>query len=68
MQRELETPLARRIVRGEVRDGMHVLVDVVSDGLVFKAAEATVAAREEGNSENGNDQQQRGRHIRTDTE
>jgi ATP-dependent Clp protease ATP-binding subunit ClpB len=44
MQRELETPLARRIVRGEVRDGMHVLVDVVSDGLVFKAAEATVAA------------------------
>jgi ATP-dependent Clp protease ATP-binding subunit ClpB len=44
MQRELETPLARRIVRGEVRDGMHVLVDVVSDGLVFKAAEATVSA------------------------
>jgi ATP-dependent Clp protease ATP-binding subunit ClpB len=44
MQRELETPLARRIVRGEIRDGMHVLVDVVSDGLVFKAAEATVSA------------------------
>jgi ATP-dependent Clp protease ATP-binding subunit ClpB len=41
MQRELETPLARRIVAGEVRDGMHVLVDVVSDGLVFKATEAT---------------------------
>jgi ATP-dependent Clp protease ATP-binding subunit ClpB len=40
MQRELETPLARQIVRGEIRDGMHVLVDVVSDGLVFKAAEA----------------------------
>ncbi|RPI08912.1 MAG: AAA family ATPase, partial [Zetaproteobacteria bacterium] len=44
MQRELETPLARRIVRGEVRDGMHVLVDAVSDGLAFKAAEATVLA------------------------
>jgi hypothetical protein len=28
-------------VGGEVRDGMHVLVDVVSDGLVFKATEAT---------------------------
>jgi len=44
MQRELETPLARRIVRGEVRDVMHVPVDVVSDGLVFKTAEATAPA------------------------
>ena len=44
MQRELETPLARQIVRGEVRDGMDVLVNAFSHGLVFKAAKATVSA------------------------
>ena len=39
IQREVETPLARRMVTGAIRDGMHVLVDAVGDGLVFKAEE-----------------------------
>jgi len=32
IQREIETPMARRILGGEVRDGHHVLVDLGSDG------------------------------------
>ncbi|MBV9769598.1 MAG: AAA family ATPase, partial [Bryobacterales bacterium] len=38
IQREIETPLARRILGGEVRDGHHVVVDVGPAGqLVFES-------------------------------
>ena len=44
IQREIETPLARRILGGEVRDGHHVRVDLDSAGhLVF---ESKLASRE----------------------
>ncbi|HTB20075.1 MAG TPA: AAA family ATPase, partial [Bryobacteraceae bacterium] len=44
IQREIETPLARRILGGEVRDGHHVKVDLdPADHLVF---ESNVANRE----------------------
>ena len=37
IQREIETPMARRILGGEVRDGQHVSVDVdSSDKLQFQ--------------------------------
>jgi ATP-dependent Clp protease ATP-binding subunit ClpB len=32
IQREIETPLARKILAGEVRDGQAVLVDAAADG------------------------------------
>jgi ATP-dependent Clp protease ATP-binding subunit ClpB len=32
IQNEIETPLAERIIAGELRDGMHVAVDVASGG------------------------------------
>ncbi len=32
IQREVETPLARKILAGEIRDGQHVMVDVDSSG------------------------------------
>jgi ATP-dependent Clp protease ATP-binding subunit ClpB len=32
IQREIETPMARRILGGEIRDGHHVLVDLDSSG------------------------------------
>jgi ATP-dependent Clp protease ATP-binding subunit ClpB len=38
IQREIETPLARRILGGEVRDGHHIVVDVDPAGhLVFES-------------------------------
>ncbi len=44
IQREIETPLARRILGGEVRDGQHIVVDLSPAGnLVF---ESKVAGRE----------------------
>jgi ATP-dependent Clp protease ATP-binding subunit ClpB len=44
IQREIETPLARRILGGEVRDGHRVVVDLDSAGhLVF---ESKLAGRE----------------------
>jgi ATP-dependent Clp protease ATP-binding subunit ClpB len=44
IQREIETPLARKILGGEVRDGYHVGVDVDSSGnLKF---ESKIASRE----------------------
>ncbi|HTC90885.1 MAG TPA: ATP-dependent chaperone ClpB, partial [Bryobacteraceae bacterium] len=44
IQREIETPLARRILGGEVRDGNHIVVDVDPAGhLVF---ETRIASRE----------------------
>ena len=32
IQREIETPIARRILSGEIRDGQHVFVDLDSSG------------------------------------
>jgi ATP-dependent Clp protease ATP-binding subunit ClpB len=44
IQREIETPLARRILGGEVRDGHRVMVDLdPADHLVF---ESKLAGRE----------------------
>jgi ATP-dependent Clp protease ATP-binding subunit ClpB len=37
LQREVETELARRLLRGEVRDGQHVTVDYRNHELVFEA-------------------------------
>ena len=34
IQREIETPMARRILGGEVRDGQHVVVDLDPAGQV----------------------------------
>jgi ATP-dependent Clp protease ATP-binding subunit ClpB len=42
IQREIETPMARRILGGEVRDGHHVVVDLGSDGhLSFESKDAS---------------------------
>ncbi len=35
IQREIETPLAKRIVGGEIRDGQTLLLDVAPDGPGF---------------------------------
>jgi ATP-dependent Clp protease ATP-binding subunit ClpB len=32
IQREIETPLARRILSGEIRDGQHVYIDLDGSG------------------------------------
>ena len=41
IQREVETPLARRLVAGEVRDGQHVVVDTDASGaLEFHVGQA----------------------------
>jgi ATP-dependent Clp protease ATP-binding subunit ClpB len=37
IQREVETPLARKILSGEIRDGRKVYVDVQAGGLTFEA-------------------------------
>ncbi len=43
LQREVETPLARRILGGEVRDGQKVIVDAVGGALTFTVAAQTAA-------------------------
>ena len=43
IQREVETALAKRILSGEVRDGMAVHVDVRGGALSFEPVQATVA-------------------------
>jgi ATP-dependent Clp protease ATP-binding subunit ClpB len=43
IQRELETPLANRLVAGEITDGDRVLVDAGEDGLVINTAAAAAA-------------------------
>ena len=44
IQREIETPMARRILGGEVRDGQRVVVDLDPSGnLIF---ESKIASRE----------------------
>jgi ATP-dependent Clp protease ATP-binding subunit ClpB len=44
IQREIETPLARKIIAGEVRDGQKLYLDVAENGLKFETVEATVGA------------------------
>jgi len=44
IQREVENPLARRILAGEFKDGDTVLVDVTPDGLVFTKKPEAVPA------------------------
>ncbi|MFN3324463.1 MAG: ATP-dependent chaperone ClpB [Bryobacteraceae bacterium] len=44
IQKEVETPLARLILKGEVRDGQVVEVDARAGGLVFTPVGATVSA------------------------
>jgi ATP-dependent Clp protease ATP-binding subunit ClpB len=39
IQREIETPLARRILAGEVRDGEKVFLGVRDGALTFETAE-----------------------------
>jgi ATP-dependent Clp protease ATP-binding subunit ClpB len=43
IQREIETPLARRILAGEVRDGQHVFVDVDGSGKLRFETQAVAA-------------------------
>ncbi|HZU27918.1 MAG TPA: AAA family ATPase, partial [Bryobacteraceae bacterium] len=43
IQREIETPLARRILAGEVRDGQHVYVDVDGSGNLRFETQAVAA-------------------------
>ncbi|MEP7362567.1 MAG: ATP-dependent chaperone ClpB [Acidobacteriota bacterium] len=44
IQREVETPLARRILSGEVRDGQTVVADAKGGGLIFEAKRSEVPA------------------------
>jgi ATP-dependent Clp protease ATP-binding subunit ClpB len=44
IQKELETPLARKLVAGEVRDGQKVRIDVRSGGMVFEVESPARAA------------------------
>jgi ATP-dependent Clp protease ATP-binding subunit ClpB len=44
IQKEIETPLGRSILKGEIRDGQKVLVDLKDGRLLFSPAEAELAA------------------------
>jgi ATP-dependent Clp protease ATP-binding subunit ClpB len=44
IQKEMETPLARKLIAGEIRDGQSVLVDYVAGALTFAAAGDVVGA------------------------
>src|SRR5579875_2696629 len=45
IQRELETPLAHKILTGEIRDGSRVVVTVGPSGLVFNSSRPAAAAQ-----------------------
>ena len=47
MQKELQDPLAEKILQGDILDGSTVQVSAGSDRLVFKPARATVASEDE---------------------
>jgi ATP-dependent Clp protease ATP-binding subunit ClpB len=40
LQREVETPLARAILEGKVRDGQHIIAEATPDGIRFEPARA----------------------------
>jgi ATP-dependent Clp protease ATP-binding subunit ClpB len=44
IQKELETPLARKIVAGEIKDGQTVKVDVAKDAMKFEVESLAGAA------------------------
>ena len=44
IQKELETPLARKLVAGEIRDGQKVRIDVRSGAMVFEVESPARAA------------------------
>jgi ATP-dependent Clp protease ATP-binding subunit ClpB len=46
IQREIETPMARRILGGEVRDGQHIVVDLNPDGHLSFESKITSRERE----------------------
>jgi ATP-dependent Clp protease ATP-binding subunit ClpB len=48
IQREIETPMARRILGGEVRDGQHVLVDLDPDGHLSFESKVSFESKIEG--------------------
>jgi len=39
IQRELETPLAKKILEGEIKDNSRVVADMKGDAIVFKSEE-----------------------------
>ena len=43
IQKEIETPLARKIISGDVRDGQSIHIDTGEGGLRFETAPAAVA-------------------------
>jgi ATP-dependent Clp protease ATP-binding subunit ClpB len=47
IQREIETPMARRILGGEARDGQHILLDVDSSGKLHFEIQGASRTREE---------------------
>ena len=44
IQKKIETPLGRLLLKGDVRDGQTVLVDAGSDGLTFTPEPAMARA------------------------
>jgi len=44
LQREVETPLARQILAGAVRDGQTVVAEAADGGLVFTAKRSEMPA------------------------
>ena len=44
VRRYVETPLARKVLAGELKEGDHVLVEVVEDELSFKVASVKAGA------------------------
>jgi ATP-dependent Clp protease ATP-binding subunit ClpB len=51
IQRELQDPLAMRLLSGEVREGDRVVVDVEGDGLSFRAERAPASSEEAASSD-----------------
>ena len=48
MQRYIESPLALALIKGEVKDGSHVVIDIEEDRIVFRseASESLISDRE----------------------
>jgi ATP-dependent Clp protease ATP-binding subunit ClpB len=51
IQREIENELAKRLIRGEVRDGQHLLIDYNGDTLVFSQGAGVDEPRVAGSEE-----------------
>ena len=48
MQRYIESPLALALIKGEISDGSHVVIDIEEDRIVFRSetSESRVASKE----------------------